>query len=256
MGRYRVPLFAKENLFQLKELLEDCPGLIVVAVNQGPHSLDRHLRPLMDAFPNLHVDTSYMLVEGLIEELCERYGPERLLFGSAFPDNCSGGALLRLARADIGNEAKTLIAGGNLVGLLGWAAGTPSAGTAPRTARETGDAATATNPSPIAAEYIAEGRSSHCPIVDLHGHWGPLGSSYLPCAREEVMLRALHRAGVAHRLLRAHDALFAEPERGNRSLGEAVARNLGVLSAYWAVNPNYARLAARAPTTSARVAAS
>ena len=92
MARRRIPLLAKETLFQLKELLEACPELIVVAMNQGPHGLDRHLRPLMDAFPHLHVDTSYLLVEGLIEELCSRYGPERLLFGTAYPDNCGGGA--------------------------------------------------------------------------------------------------------------------------------------------------------------------
>lgn len=118
MAKQRIPLFAKENLFLLKELLTDCPDLIVVAVNQGPHSLDRHLWPLMDAFPNLLVDTSYLLVEGVIEATCERYGPERLLFGTAFPDNCSGGALLRLAQAGIGEKARAAIAGGNLERLL------------------------------------------------------------------------------------------------------------------------------------------
>jgi len=118
MVRHRIPLFAKENLFLLKELLVDCPDLIVVAVNQGPHGLDRFLRPLMDAFPNLYIETSCLLVEGLIEGLCERYGPRRILFGTGFPDNCSGGALLRLAHADIGAQARAAIAGGNLERLL------------------------------------------------------------------------------------------------------------------------------------------
>ena len=118
MAQHRIPLFAKENLCALKELLSDCPDLIVVAVNQGPHSLDRHLRPLMDAFPNLRVETSGLLVEGLIEGLCERYGAERVLFGSGFPDNCNGAALLRLATADIGEDARAAIAAGNLERLL------------------------------------------------------------------------------------------------------------------------------------------
>jgi len=118
LERARVPLFAKQNLIPLKELLTECPNLIVVAVNQGPHSVERYLRPLLDDFPNLYLETSGLLVEGVIEEFCARYGAQRLLFGSGFPDQCLGGALLRLAQADIGTEARSAIAGGNLERLL------------------------------------------------------------------------------------------------------------------------------------------
>jgi predicted TIM-barrel fold metal-dependent hydrolase len=118
MVKHRIPLLVKENLWQMKELLDECPDLIVVAMNQGPHSVERYLRPLMDQFPNLHVETSAYMIDGLIEEFCERYGPERLLFGSGFPDNCSGAALLCLTRADIGPEARAAIAGGNLRQIL------------------------------------------------------------------------------------------------------------------------------------------
>ncbi len=113
-----IPLFVKLNAIALGELMKDFPDLTAVAVNQGPHSLERYLRPLFDTYPNLYLDTSYLLVEGLIEEFCERYGPRRLLFGSAFPDNCSGSALLRLTQAEIDDEAKRAIAGDNLERLL------------------------------------------------------------------------------------------------------------------------------------------
>jgi hypothetical protein len=115
----RVPLFAKVQALAIRDLLKDFPDLIVVAVNQGPHSLERHLRPLLDAFPNLHLETSLYMVEGLIEEFCERYGPARLLYGSGFPDNCHGASRLRLAQADLSTEARELIAAGNLERLLG-----------------------------------------------------------------------------------------------------------------------------------------
>ena len=249
MARRRIPLLAKETLFQLKELLEACPELIVVAMNQGPHGLDRHLRPLMDAFPHSHVDTSYLLVEGLIEELCSRYGPERLLFGTAYPDNCGGGALLRLAQADIGDDARSLIAAGNIERLLGW-----SEASAASSAQVEGsaDASPETRPagrvptisSQIVAEYLANGRSDRCPIIDLHGHWGPFAGSYLPCAREKQMLRALECAGVKRIVCSSHDALLADPAQGNRDMEQAVARNPDVLAAYWLVNPNYPELAA------------
>ncbi len=118
MTERRIPLFAKLNLIGLGDFMKEFPDLTAVAVNQGPHSLERYLRPLVDTYPNLYVDTSYYIVEGLIEEFCARYGPKRLLFGSAFPDNCSGAALLRLIQADTDDATKEALAGGNLERLL------------------------------------------------------------------------------------------------------------------------------------------
>ncbi len=114
----RIPLFAKVNLLTIGNLLGEFPNLTLVAVNQGPHSLERYLRPLVEGYPNFYVDTSYYLVDGLIENFCRKYGSKRLLFGSGFPDNCSGGALLRLVRAEIDEEAKKDIAGRNLESML------------------------------------------------------------------------------------------------------------------------------------------
>ena len=238
----RIPLFAKQNLDHLKELLVECPELTVVAVNQGPHSVERCLRPLLDDFPNLYLETSALLVEGLIEEFCERYGPDRLLFGSGYPDQCLGGAYLRLVQADIGEDARAAIAGGNLDRLLGWAG------------KEVGKPDTAavrksicTLSSPLARDYVARGRSDACPIVDLHGHWGPLPGGYLPAAREETMVAALRRQGVRRIVCSAHDALFSDPEHGNAAMAAAIARHPDLLAGYWAVNPNYPELTRRAP---------
>ena len=114
----RIPLLVKDHLVAVGDLLAEFPDLTVVAVNQGPHSLERYLRPLVETYPNLYLDTSYYLLDGAIEEFCERYGPGRLLFGSGFPDNCSGSSLLRLIQAHIGPQAKQAIAGGNLQRLL------------------------------------------------------------------------------------------------------------------------------------------
>jgi uncharacterized protein len=114
----RVPLLVKQDLVHIGQLLADFPQLVLVAVNQGPHSLERYLRPLVEAYPHLYVDTSYYMVDGLIEEFCTRYGPERLLFGTAFPDNCSGAALLRLAQADIPERDREAVASQNLERIL------------------------------------------------------------------------------------------------------------------------------------------
>ncbi|MBI2915025.1 MAG: amidohydrolase family protein [Firmicutes bacterium] len=118
LSQLRVPLFVKTNLMAIGGLVREFPGLTIIAANQGPHSLERYLRPLLDAHDKLYVETSYYIVDGLIEEFCQRYGPHRLLFGSGFPDNCSGAALLRLAHAEIDDEAKSAVAGANLERLL------------------------------------------------------------------------------------------------------------------------------------------
>lgn len=114
----RIPLFVKHNAEAIGDLLAEFPDLTVVAVNQGPHSLERYLRPLLDAHARFYLETSHYMVEGLIEEFRERYGPDRLLYGSGFPDVCGGAPLLRLMQADIDNDARAAIAGGNLSRLL------------------------------------------------------------------------------------------------------------------------------------------
>jgi uncharacterized protein len=237
--RHRIPLLAKENLFHLKELLRDCPDLIVVAMNQGPHGLDRHLRPLLDAFPNLYVDTSYMITAGMLEGLCDRYGPDRLIFGTAYPDNCAGGALACLLHADIGEEAKRLIAAGNLERLLAW--------NAPAVHRSNVDRTPRAAESLVVAHYLAQDASDACPIIDMHGHWGPFGGLFLPQSTEEQMIASLKQAGVRRLVCSAHDALFADPERGNRAMQQAILRRRDMLSGYWVINPNYPGPTARVP---------
>lgn len=121
MVEREVPLFVKADLGAIGRLLGEFPALTVIAMNQGPHSVERFLRPMMDRYPNLYVETSYYIIDGAIEELCRRYAQSRILFGSAFPDNASGASVLRLARAEISEQARAAIAAGNLDRLLGQA---------------------------------------------------------------------------------------------------------------------------------------
>jgi hypothetical protein len=114
----RIPLLAKTSCLKIARVLSTFPELVVVAMSQGPHSYERYLRPIVERYSHFYIDTASYIVDGLIEEFCARYGPGRLLFGSGYPDNCSGGALLRLLQADISAEDREAIAGGNLTRLL------------------------------------------------------------------------------------------------------------------------------------------
>jgi predicted TIM-barrel fold metal-dependent hydrolase len=90
----------------------------VVTGSQGANPLDRYAWPLVEKFPNLYFETSGYLVDAGIEEFCRRYSASRLLFGSGFPDNANGAAMLTLAHAEISESDRQAIAWDNLARLL------------------------------------------------------------------------------------------------------------------------------------------
>ena len=102
----------------VSELLEQTSGLRIVAVGSGPWGEDRQFRPLMKHYTNLFLETSRYELDGGIAELCERYGPERIIYGSGYPAWAIGGALLAAMHADVSAEDRDLILGGNLKRLL------------------------------------------------------------------------------------------------------------------------------------------
>lgn len=113
-----IPLFVKDNLVNISKLLASFPKLIIVAVNQGPHSVDRYLFPLIEKYPNFYMEISSYIGAGAIENFCSKYGPNKLLFGTGFPNNCSGGSILQLIQADISHSYKEAIANRNIEYLL------------------------------------------------------------------------------------------------------------------------------------------
>jgi len=102
------------------------------------------------------------------------------------------------------------------------------------------------NPSEIARKYLEHGRSEDCPIIDMHGHWGPYGGGYFPAADPEVMIATLKRCGVEKIVCSSHESLMADVERGNGIMQQAIDRWPEALLGYWSINPNYPELAARA----------
>jgi predicted TIM-barrel fold metal-dependent hydrolase len=115
----RIPLFIRASLDRIATLLRSFPELVVVTGSAGSNPLDRYAWPLVERYPNLIFETSSYLVDGGIEEFCKRYGAARLVFGSGFPDNAGGAAMLMLAHADIAAADRQAIARDNLCRLLG-----------------------------------------------------------------------------------------------------------------------------------------
>ena len=121
-----IPLFlARRELpgamevYELADrLLADFPRLQLVATAHGSWGEDRLFRPLMARYPHFAVDTSRYELDGGIEAICRAYGPERLLFGTNFPETPMGGPMLTLLHAEISDEDRALIAGRNLRRML------------------------------------------------------------------------------------------------------------------------------------------
>jgi hypothetical protein len=118
----RIPLFLSVRRGvewgDIYDLLAEFPDLVCVICDHGCWGQDRLFRPLLEHYPNVHVDTAQYLLDGGIESLVADYGGRRLLFGSGFPESYIGGMMLALRHARIPDEAKQAIAGGNLERIL------------------------------------------------------------------------------------------------------------------------------------------
>ncbi len=99
-------------------LLAEFPDLVCAICDHGCWGMDRMFRPLLERYPRVYVDTAQYLLDGGLEALVADYGPDRLLFGSGFPESYWGGMMLALRHAQIPDEAKAAIAGGNLERML------------------------------------------------------------------------------------------------------------------------------------------
>lgn len=118
MSARRIPLILGPEWRIITEILADFPQLTIIATNHSSWGDDRSFRPLLDRYERFHIDTASYDLDGGAAELVKRYGPHRLIYGSNYPTMQMGGSILNVAQADIDDDAKVAIAGGNLRRLL------------------------------------------------------------------------------------------------------------------------------------------
>jgi predicted TIM-barrel fold metal-dependent hydrolase len=117
----RVPVLidiGQTSWDQVAVVLERYRQLPVIILNTS-YRVDRHIYPLFQAYPNLYLETyTYKMTWG-IEDISSRFGADRLIFGTGLPETDGGGALAQVLYADLSDDEKAKIAGGNLRRLLG-----------------------------------------------------------------------------------------------------------------------------------------
>jgi uncharacterized protein len=106
---------ALEAVARLAEAYGDLP-LIVAGTN---YRAQRILVPLVEQFANVYLSIgSNFAVHAAIEDMVQRVGPERLLFGTGFPDVEAMPAVTQLVYADISDDAKQMIGAENIERLI------------------------------------------------------------------------------------------------------------------------------------------
>jgi predicted TIM-barrel fold metal-dependent hydrolase len=120
MQVHRVPLFVELAQVTWPEIYGVCrnfPALPVVLLNVS-YTHKRSLYGGFDAYPNLYAECSCFHAYRGVEEICEVFGPHRLLFGTRLPTYDAVAAIGMVMYSDIDPDARAAIAGGNLRRLL------------------------------------------------------------------------------------------------------------------------------------------
>jgi len=103
----------------LANIMEIYPDLTVLFGDTDSWPNARRLYPLAYAYKNLYFDLSYVMDDQGIEDMVGRFGADRLVFGTGFPDRYTGSTMAMLRAAEISDEDRAKIFAGNLERLIG-----------------------------------------------------------------------------------------------------------------------------------------
>ncbi len=202
------------------------PTLPVVAREWRIRRAQRTIYRTLDACPNLRIDLAgYWLYRG-IEYLTERWGAERLLYGSCWPLLNMGQALAPVLLAEVSDEAKALIAGDNLRLLLSRDGApielpTGASTDAPPTPRER--LVVGTPSDGCGAREVR--KPVGVPIWDCHGHLGGRMCHYhVPGGGLDETVREMERLGVERCCAFSFAGVLSDECHGNDLVAEAVRR--------------------------------
>jgi predicted TIM-barrel fold metal-dependent hydrolase len=120
-GDFAVPVLidiGQTSWAELADLLERHPALNVIVLGVY-YRINRYVFPLLERFGNLHLESGTYGAHRGVEEVCRLFGAERLIFGTDLPIHEVGGPMALVTYASVGDDAKRLIASGNLSAMLG-----------------------------------------------------------------------------------------------------------------------------------------
>jgi len=224
-----LPLLVEYNEIDMRDLagaLGGHPGLKVILLGV-PWSHERILFPLMDSFPNLHTDLSYLQSNRIIEILHGRYGLGRVLFGSNLPRQSAGAARAFADFSELPGAELQKFAGGNLSAMTGV---TPSPAGELKGGR--------------ILRGAAAGRPCPVPVIDSHAHYQPpghaTGAGYMMREGDiNHMVRFNDRLGVEKFCVAPWIGIWSDCEEGNQAALAMQEQYPGRVYPYLLIDPNY-----------------
>ena len=102
----------------LYRFIQEFPENIFIVIPNSLWGTDRQIRPLLENFPRVYLETStFWLPEGL-RDIARKYGADRIVYGSGFPAYNQGNMMSVVRNLELGEAEKRLIASGNLERIL------------------------------------------------------------------------------------------------------------------------------------------
>lgn len=210
---------------RLDDLCARYPNLPFIVVGEGPGA-PRRLFPFWHKHRNLLLETSYYQIHQGLSEIANRFGPERLLFGTGLPTRAPGPPLVQLQNDFLTDAQREAIGGGNLRRLL------DSVGGEEHGSGGVGDSRASTPPPPPPALRHAG------PIIDAHAHLGTWFSTYVNAGGADGLVRNMDRLGIQATAIIAFDAIGPDFRGGNDRVAEAMRAYPGRFLGYATVDPN------------------
>jgi predicted TIM-barrel fold metal-dependent hydrolase len=116
-----IALFLGMDQIDFNELCRICENhrKLNIILTDLRYRMDRNLYPLIGKYNNIYIETIGYKVHQGIEEICRKFGANRLVFGSGMPLYSGASAVSMINYARIRPEEKEMIAYKNLEELLG-----------------------------------------------------------------------------------------------------------------------------------------
>jgi predicted TIM-barrel fold metal-dependent hydrolase len=210
---------------ELDQVMAAHPRMNLLLLRVG-YRIDRWIYPLLERYPGLRLEPSLYPLHGGIEAAVERFGAERIVFGTGMPVWDAGAPVAQLRYARIGPENRRKIAVDNLRSLL-WKASLPPA---ERPAKG-GDAIW----SRVRNGEILDDLF----VVDAHAHLGVWFNFRIPGNPwAEGMVAAMDACGIDVAVIAPHAGIGPDMAEGNALAADAVGRFPKRFAAYCAINPN------------------
>ena len=215
-----------DGLNELSQILENHPELNILLQGAGWPD-ERRIIPLMRDFKNLYVELSVMQANHVIEDMVEKFGAGRCLFGSNMPKMSMGAARAMIDYADISIEEKRMISGENLARLCGMKI--------PEICDLEND---------FIAKEASEGKPMSVYVFDSHAHLleddGNCGGG-LPMMRGDLdnMVKLNTRMGVDRYCVAPWLGIWTDSTEGNKIVLEMTAKYPEKVCGYVLIDPNY-----------------